>query len=104
MRQIKVVSFTPSVRDQEFHAVFYFPEGGRPRKLRVIGSVLAQVSEFVGAEPFTATRFVLEPAFAFQDRIVLGTDYMDSTSVIAVPSGWAEEARATDEHKRRKGA
>jgi len=83
VRQVTVLSFTPN---QELHAVFHFPQHGRPRKLQVVGSVLAQVNEFVGAEPFTATRYVIEPVFAFEDRIALGTEFMDSPSVIAVPA------------------
>lgn len=101
MRQVTVVSFTPSVRDQEFHAVFYFSEGGRPRKLKVVGSVLAQVIDGPTAARST---YVIEPAFIFDGKVALGTDYMDSPNVIAVPTGWAEEARAADEQKRRKGA
>ena len=101
MRQVSVTSYTPSVRDQELHPVFHFPDQGKPRKLSVVGSVLARVREFKWKAPFISTRYVIAPVFRLEDRIVLGTDYMDSTSVIAVPSGWADEARAVEERQRR---
>jgi hypothetical protein len=98
VRQVTVVSFTPSVRDQELHTVFHFPDHGKPRKLRVVGSILAQI---VDGPTAARSTYVIEPAFVFDGKVALGTDYMDSASVIAVPSGWADEARAVDEYKRR---